>query len=176
MTRATYLAVLCLLALSGCGEPDGAKSAKEAAREATRSAKPLPGLYESRVNVLAYEIPGATPQDADRMREMMTGLKTQVSRFCLMPEDVEKGFEDMVRRAAEGNCTFRSFDAEAGSVSAQMTCDLGRNADATINLDGQTAPDRSRMLMEIDQFAPNVPGGKVFTRMEVINRRLGECT
>ena len=175
MNRGVTLAIAGLLALAGCGNADGEKSPQDVVREAGKSEKPLPGLYETAVNVLAYDIPGASPQDADRMRHMMTGLQSQVSRFCLKASDVDKGFEEMIRRAAEGNCTFRKFDAQANSVSAQMTCDLGKQAEASINLEGQTGAERSRMVMEIDQFAPDVPGGKVFTRMEVVNRRVGDC-
>lgn len=170
-------APMLALALAACDKAgDTPKSAEEVVEEAKAMAKPEPGKYRSSVKVLEFEVPGLPPQQADQMKEMMGGLSSQAHEFCLKPEDVEKGYEEMVRKSAEGKCTFDKFEATAGTIDAKMTCEVAQGAKSTIAMQGTTSPTKSQMTMNVDQSAPGIPGGAMHMKMEVINERIGDCT
>lgn len=166
------------LLLAGCGSSDsGPKTPEQAAKEAAANLeKPEPGKYRSTVKVLEFDIPGLPPQQADQMKEMMSGQKSQSHEFCLTKEDVDKGYEEMMKKSSEGNCTFDRFHAGSNTLDAQMTCDMGEGMKAVMMMNGTTSSTGSKIVMDIDHASPQIPGGKMHTKMEVTNERIGDCS
>ena len=162
--------------LAGCGSDNGPKTPDQAAKEAAKMERPQPGMYRSTVNVLEFDIPGLPPQEAEQMKQMMGRQKTQSHEFCLKAEDVEKGFEQMIKKSADGNCTFERFNASANTIDAKMTCDMGEAGQSVMSMTGTTSSTKSRMVMDIDHENPSIPGGTMHTKMEVTNERIGDCT
>lgn len=152
------------------------KTVEDAARQAASLEKPKPGKYSSSVKVLEFDIPGLPPAQADQMKNMMGGLASQTHEFCLTAEEVAKGYEEMVRKSTEGNCTFEKFDASTNKLDARMSCEMDEGMKADVTLQGTMGATRSQMVMEIDQTAPGVPGGAIHTKMEVNNERIGDCS
>jgi len=174
--RLSFPLLAIALVLTGCGDKaDEAKSPREVAKEAARMERPEPGKYRSTVKVLEFEIPGLPPQQAEQMKRMMQGMGGKDAEFCLTEQDAQGGFEEMVRKTQEGNCTFRRFDATANTLDAEMTCETAPGAIATIAMKGRTSADRLEMKMEMDQSAASLPGGKVHMKMEMTNERIGDC-
>ncbi|MDD3800131.1 MAG: DUF3617 domain-containing protein [Novosphingobium sp.] len=162
--------------LAGCGKSDqGPKTPEQAVQEAAKMVKPEPGKYRSTLKVLEFDIPGLAPEEAAQMKQMMGSHKQQSHEFCLTAEDVEKGYEQMIKKSSEGNCTFDRFNAGSNTLDAQMTCDMGQGTKAVMTMNGTTSSTGSQMVMDINHTAPNIPGGKMHTKMEVTNERIGEC-
>lgn len=172
------LPLVAAVALAGCGDTasDDPKSVDEVMEEAKAMEKPEPGKYKSSVEVIDFEVPGIPAAQAAQMKEMMSGVASQSHEFCLKPEDVEKGFEEMVRKTAEGQCTFDRFDASANTIDAKMTCEMEQGMAATIAMNGTTTPTKSVMTMDVEQKAPALPGEAIHMKMKVTNERIGDCT
>ncbi|MGD9665785.1 MAG: DUF3617 domain-containing protein, partial [Novosphingobium sp.] len=150
------LPLVALAALAGCGKSadDKPKSVDEVMEEAKAMEKPEPGKYKSSVKVLDFEVPGIPAEQAAQMKQMMSGVASESHEFCLKPEDVEKGFEEMVRKTAEDKCTFDKFDASANAIDAKMTCEMEQGMASTIAMNGTTTPTKSVMTMDVEQKAP----------------------
>lgn len=171
------LPLVVAVALAACDKKaaDTPKTVEQAAEQVKQLAKPEPGKYKSTVKVLEFDIPGLPPEQAKQMKKVMGDAAAQSHEFCLTPEDVEKGYEEMVKKSSEGSCTFAKFETSANSLDAKMTCDMDEGAKADMTLTGTMAPTKSVMVMEIDHNSPQLPGGKVHTKMEVTNERIGDC-
>ena len=175
----TYLfAAAASIALAACGssdpdaDGDGTISMAEAAEEAERSGmtKPEPGQYRVSMEVLEVDVPGAPPQAVEMMKNMMGG---QSSEYCLTPEDVEKGYEEMARQSQDGDCSFERFDAEDGELDAKMTCDIQGQGTSTMTMTGTTTPTSSQMEMTMQG---NIEGmGESTIRMRSTHERIGDC-
>ncbi|ALE16126.1 hypothetical protein AMC99_00823 [Altererythrobacter epoxidivorans] len=180
MRAPLFLMPLTALALAACGEeasdvsPDEGEaiSVEEAVKRAEGAAiKPEPGQYRVSMEVLEIDIPGAPPQAAAMMRDMMG---SQSHEYCLKPEDVEKGFEETVRQSQkDSNCTFSKFDVDGSSIDAKMTCTGEGQGTMTMELQGEGSPTRSVMEMTMQG---NMTGmGDSTIRMKTTHERIGDC-
>ena len=171
------LPLFAALALGACGDKpsDAPKSLEEVAKEAVRMEKPEPGKYESTMKITDFSIPGLPPKEADQMRQMMSGLSSQVHSFCLTQEEANMGFEEMIRKSQQGECSFDRFNASANTIDARMSCKSEEGGAATITMKGTMSATSSRMDMEMDQNNPEVPGGKMQMKMQVASKRIGDC-
>ena len=176
----SLLAVSTLpLLLAACGsEPEPAEegetiNVEEVANRAEGAAiKPEPGQYRVSMEVLEIDIPGAPPQAAAMMRDMMG---SQTHEYCLRPEDVEKGFEESVRQSQkDSNCTFSKFDVDGGTIDAKMSCSGEGQGTMTMTLQGEGTPTRSVMEMSMQG---NMTGmGDSTIRMKATHERIGDCS
>lgn len=165
------------LLLAGCGKSgEGPKTPEQAAAEASKMAKPEPGKYRSSVKVLEFDIPGMPAAQAEQMKGMMGGKEGQATEFCLSAEDASKGYEEMVKKSSQGNCTFEKFKVASNTLDAKMTCDMGNGMKSDMTMNGTTSSTGSKIVMDINNTAPQIPGGKMHTKMEVTNERIGDCT
>jgi hypothetical protein len=172
------LPLLAAVALAGCDKKaDGTpKSLEQAAEQAKQMVKPEPGKYRSSIKMLEFNIPGLPAGQAEQMKKGMAGAASQSHEFCLTAQDVEKGYEEMVKKSSDGNCTFEKFDTTANTIDAKMTCDMGKGSKAEMAMSGNVTPTKSVMVMEIDNNVSPVPGGKIHTKMQVTNERIGDCS
>ena len=171
------LPLAAAIALAGCGKQadDTPKTVEQAAEQAKQMAKPEPGKYRSSIKMLEFNIPGLPADQANQMKQLMGGAASQSHEFCLTAQDVEKGYEEMVKKSSEGNCTFEKFDTTTNTIDARMTCDMGQAGKAQMAMKGNVTPTKSVMVMEIENSVSQVPGGKIHTKMEVTNERIGDC-
>lgn len=141
-----------------------------AARAKANAVRPKPGQYRVTMDVLEVNIPGAPEGTVSMMRNMMGG---QTHTYCLRPEDVDNGFEEMARQGQEGDCNFQRFDVDGGRFDAQMTCkDSGQGA-MTMTMTGQGTPTSSEVDMTMNG---NMAGmGESTIRMKARHERIGEC-
>lgn len=177
MRMISVLPVAAALLLAACGDKpgdDAAKSLEQVAKEAERIEKPEPGQYESTMKMVALDIPGLPAEQAEQMKGMMEGVSSQTQSFCLTKEEAEQGFEEMIRKSQQGECSFDRFNATANTIDAKMTC-KDEEGQATISMKGTMDATSSTMDMEMDQSNPGIPGGKVHMKMQVMSKRVGEC-
>lgn len=171
------LPLAAAVVLAGCDKKaDTPKTMEQAAEQAKQMARPEPGKYRSSVKMLEFDIPGLPPAQAEQMKKSMGGTTSQSHEFCLTAKDVEQGYEEMVKKSAEGNCTFEKFETTTNTIDAKMTCNMSETSKAEIAMNGNITPTKSVMVMEINNNVSQVPGGKIHTKMEVTNERIGDCS
>lgn len=168
------------LALAGCGETaDQPKTAEEVVAEAGKLAQPEPGLYETKVKMLEFSVPGLPADQAERLKSMMGGMDRNTSTFCLTPDEAKKGFEESIRKMSEGQggleCAFDKFDVDGGDLTAEMSCKGPQGMTSTIALDGTATSQSTSMHMKMAQKAGMIPGGEVRMEMQMDSRRTGDC-
>jgi hypothetical protein len=169
--RVAALAGLCVAA-AAC---DSGPSKSEILDQASRMVKPVPGLYRSVTTLSEFEMPGATAQEAGRMRERMGGIKPQEREYCLGEEEAEKGFAQMLAQSQSGSCSFSRFIVNDRRLSASMSCEGEAGYSASVEMDGMGEAQQSQMTLRIQQRGPGIAGGLLRMRLDVDSRRIGDC-
>src|SRR3546814_2266522 len=107
---APALAVTLLLAACGSAEEDEGSNGKSismedaAARAKDSDMNPTPGQYRVTMQLHELDVPGAPKGEMEAMRGRMAG---QTHEYCLKQEDVDKGFEEVVRQTKESkDCSY----------------------------------------------------------------------
>ena len=168
------MAVAGAALLAGCsgGDADangeGEVSMKEAAKEAeARELKPEPGQYKATITMTGMDIPG--------MPAEMTGHgagMTTTTEYCLNQAEVDKGFEDMMKRGQKGDCNYESFNLDDGKMNAVMVCKTPEG-DARMTMNGTVTPTSSDFTASMTMQVPEVGEGKMtFTAK---HERIGDC-
>jgi hypothetical protein len=174
MKRITIIAAAGAALLAGCSDGNadadgnGEVTVKEAAKKAeAEGLKPEPGLYKTTVTMTGLDIPGMPPE----MEGHGAGLTT-TTEDCLTQEEVDKGFEEMVKQGQNGECTYERFALADGKLDAVMVCKSeGRNV--RMEMTGTTTPTSAdltaSMAMEFDGAGE---GTMSFTAK---HQRIGAC-
>ncbi len=175
MRTIIILPLLAAVTLAGCkNEPAGPKSEDQVKAEVAQMVKPRPGLYSSSVKMINFEVPGMPPAQAERLKGMFSQT-AQARQFCLTPEESEKGYREMTKKLAQGNCTYDRFEAQGGTLDAKLTCQTAKGMSAVIEMQGTMTPEGSQMHMKMDQSMAAMPGKGVKMEMEVSSTRVGDC-
>lgn len=165
-------AVLLAAGCSGSGEADadgdGKVSMGEAARQAeSQGMKPQPGLYKTTVTMTGLEIPGMPPGMADHG----AGLTT-TTEDCLTQEEVDQGFEALVKQGQDGECSYERFDMSGGKIDAVMVC-AAQGRRARMEMTGTTTPTSAdlsaTMAMDLDG------SGRGTMSFTAKHERVGDC-
>lgn len=172
------VATILALGLSACGSraddnaaaSDEPLTTKEIASRADGFVKPEPGLYRSTMAILEVDIPNAPPQARDMMKNSFSSSKPQ--EYCVTPQDVEKGFEEAIRKSQQGACDYKKFDVDGGKIEAVLTCTQeGQTMDMTLSGTGTSTTSDMVMTMRMD-----MPGvGKSTIRARSKSERIGDC-
>ena len=174
--KAICLATLAAAALlAGCSgeksdaDGDGKVSIGEAAKVAeAEGIQPEPGLYKTTVTMTALEIPGMPPE----MKDHGAGL-VRTFEDCLTAEEVEKGFEAMVKQGQDGECAYENFALAGGKLDAVLVCEAQGRAIRT-SMSGtatSTGADlTATTALELDG------AGKGTMTATIKHERVGACT
>lgn len=163
--------------LGGCQQAkDEAKTPEAAQAEAAAAgiAQPQPGQYRMVTKITDIAIPGMPPEMAAQAKGMFSATG-QTVEYCLTPEDAAKGFEEMTRRSAEGNCTYERFSARDGKLDAAMTCKTGQGAVTKSEVSGTFTPTGSQLTMKSEASSPDMPGGGMKMAGSIVTERIGDC-
>ena len=184
MQARNVLAIAVSTALAACGPGPTADGPGATAKGSERSVaaqvaaagadlpRPDPGLYRTTVQIVEFDMPGAPNGAAEMMRDSMQQDRT--SDNCVTPADVEKGYEDMVRRSQQGDCTFKRFDVAGGRIDAAMACRSERGGTSDIIMTGRAERTSSDMDMTMKMKLPGM--GQSTMRMKSRSERIGPCT
>jgi hypothetical protein len=174
MNRNTIAAAAAALLLAGCSggnadaDGNGEVSIKEAAEQAkTELPKPQPGLYKTTVTMTALDIPGLPPE----MKDHGAGLARTIED-CLTAEEVDKGFEAMVKQGQDGDCAYENFALADGKIDAVLVCKAEGRAIRT-SMSGTTTSTGADLTattaMEFDG------AGKGTMTATIKHERVGDC-
>lgn len=162
--------------LAGCSgadgdadsDGDGAVSLGEAARQAdAQGLRPEPGQYRATITTTNIDIPGLPPE----MKGHGSGLTT-TSEYCVAKEDVAKGFEEMMKKGQNGECSYDKFDLANGKLDAVMACATGEGT-ARIAMTGNVTPTTSEFTATTTLNFEGMGEGKMtFTAK---HERIGDC-
>ena len=131
-----------------------------------------PGLWESKVTVEKFDVPGMPPEMASRMKTMMAENQEHGFKTCLTAEDVKKPKEDFF--AGKNNeCRYDHFTMGGGKIDAAMHCGKGQ----TMQMAGTYSADSYQMQtsMTASGDKSDEPGG-MRMQMRVEAHRVGECS
>lgn len=147
--------------------------------EAATLENPRAGLYEQTTEILAAEVPGAPPDQADRLRDDLTGVDKKTAQRCVTEAEAKGGFEKLVRDLTELDsvmkCDFTRFDADAPRVRTRLACSGAENSKAGIDIAGTTTAEGYDITMDLDTSGPKIAGGSMALKMRVTSKRLGDC-
>src|SRR5689334_4355385 len=76
-----------------------------------------PGLWQSKVTIEKFEIPGMPPEMAQKMKSAMAQGQVHDSQTCLTPEDVKKPKEDFFA-GKDTQCRYDHFTMGGGKIDA----------------------------------------------------------
>lgn len=162
------------VAVAGCSggnadaDGDGEVTMKEAVKKAeAEGLRPEPGQYKATITMTAMEIPGM-PAD---MKGHGTGMTT-TNEYCLTQEEVDKGFEEMMKRGQNGECSYESFNLDGGKLDAVMVCKTPEG-EARMTMDGTVTPTSSDFNATMKMQVPEMGEGTMsFTAK---HERIGDC-
>lgn len=168
------------LVLASCGkEAATPKTTDDVIAEAGKLEQPRPGLYETRVDLVEFSIPGLPEEQANAMKSMMGQASQQSSSYCLTEAEAQKGFEESVRKMTEGSgqtkCDFVRFSVDGGDLDAALTCAGPQGLTSEIAVDGTTSAEASDLHMTMVQKAAMIPGGEMRIEMRMKSTRTGDC-
>jgi len=134
-----------------------------------------PGLWQSKVTIEQFEVPGMPPEVTQRMRTMMAEKQEHDFETCLTPEQVKRPKEDFF--AGKNNeCRYDSFTMGGGKIDAVMRCGGGRDGTNVMQMAGTYSPEAYNMQMSMKmQGNDQPPAAAVTMRMRVEANRIGEC-
>lgn len=168
---------LTIIAQGGCGKNEAGKTdavATEAPTVAAVKERPQPGKYRVTTRITHYSMPGMPAAAAQQMQGMFSQTG-QSAEFCLTPEQASKGYEDMTRRTAQGDCRYDRFSARDGKLDAAMTCTPGQGMTTVSTVAGTFSAEGSRMKIVADAKGEHLPGGAMHMESEVTTERIGDC-
>ena len=173
--RLIVLTAVAILALSACDKADkGPKSMEQAKAEAAQLERPDPGQYRQTTRITKFEVPGAPPEMVAQIRKMMEGQGGNLE-YCLSKAETEKGFEEMFRKGAQGDCKYDRFDASANTIDAIMTCKAGEGGSARMTMNGTVSSTGSKVTVNVEQKNDKSPMGNANIAMELETKRIGDC-
>lgn len=164
---AAFLVAACSGGGTADTDGDGAVSTAEAAGAAANMPKPEAGMYRATITMTGIEIPGMP----DNMAGHGGGMET-TSEYCLTPEDVAQGYEEMMKRGQNGSCSYERFDVAGGKLDAVMLCQTDQGA-ARMEMKGTAGATTSefdaKMKMDLDGM------GNGTMRFTAKHERIGDC-
>ena len=176
--KPTAMAIIPILALSGCGSDDRVAmenaSVSEVANE-MRDARTAnfvnPGKWQQTATLVSIEAPGMPPAAREMMGRAMGDA--QVHEVCLTPEQAKSPREDFFT-GADKNCRYEHFNWGGGKIDLKLNCQH-ENASQTMALVGEYEPDSYTMSMTATNQGRG-PAEQMVMKMKVDARRVGECT
>jgi hypothetical protein len=180
--RIVAFVIACALPLAACNkgpavdEKDAsvADVAKKVRQAGADQSFIRPGLWESKVTVEQFDMPGMPPEMQSRMKTMMAQNQAHDFKSCLTADDVKRPKEDFF--AGKNNqCRYDHFTMGAGKIDALMRCG-DKDGSQTMQMAGTYSPERYQMQTSMKARDGDEAGSGMSMRMRVEAQRVGECT
>lgn len=178
MRLSFVLPLVAALSLTACNKAGtgsdtavgGGGSAAEKAAAVLSGVHFQPGLYQTKIDIKAFDMPGMPAAVAASVKGSMTGKPLT---YCLSAEDAAKGAEGMKEHMAKGKCQFGKFDAAGGTIDTAMSCQMGNG---TLTASGHgTYTDTGSVVASTSDMT--MGGGRKMHIEEVVTTaRVGDCT
>jgi Protein of unknown function (DUF3617) len=178
------------LSLAACSsqEPEkaatvagGTQTSAEMSAAAVAATDIVPGQYDTRIELIRFDMPGVPMEMAAQMRQQMETQFQQATSVCLTPEQARGGrqarLEDMAK-ATNGQCRADNLATNGDRVTGRMICNGGPGGAgaATVTFEGTLGAESSDMTISTTVTNPMNAGQPIVQVMRVTSRRTGECT
>lgn len=163
------------LLLGACSAEPEELGEREILHRAERLIPPEPGQYRTITRLTAFEMPGADPQEAERIRTDFGFIEPDESERCLSRAEAVRGFLPLVEAMQRGNCTFSRFDTSEQRLDAVMQCEGAEGTMSDVSVQGEAGTQSSRLETSVVQRDDSLPGGELHFTLVVEMQRLGEC-
>ncbi len=175
MKRIIMAAAFVGLGLAGCSDSgnadadgSGTVTPKEAAAQAkAQGMMPEPGQYKATIVMTGIEIPGMPAEMAGHGSGMTT-----TTDYCLTEEEVANGFEDMMKRGQNGECSYESFNLDDGKMDAVMVCKTAEGT-ARMTMNGNATPTTSDFTATMAMSFEGM--GDATMTFDAKHERVGDC-
>ena len=179
--KTILLCIACAVALSGCdmlpkAEAKGTNS--ELVRDMRGSAADQtgmrPGLWQSKVTIEKFDMPGMPPEMASSMMTMMAENQGHDFQTCLSPADVKRPKEAFFA-GKENQCRYDQLSMAGGKIDATMHCGQGGNPQ-TVWVAGTYSSESYRLRMATELDASDEAQHAMQMQVRVVSQRVGECS
>src|SRR3954452_3586041 len=180
--KSLILVMACALPLAACNKGPAvneknasvAEVAQKVRETAGNGAFIRPGLWESKVTIEKFDIPGMPPDMAQRMKTMMAQNQEHGFQTCLTPEDVKKPKEDFFA-GKDNQCRYEHFTMGSGKIDAKMQCGGKKGGTQVMQMAGTYSPDNYQMQTSMKMVGGAGPEGSMDMTMRIEAQRVGEC-
>ena len=162
------LPLLVLLSLGACSKPADPAAKAAAALDEVRF---KPGLYQTKVEIKQFDMPGMPPQVVAMMKSKMLA---QPLTYCLTPQDAAKGAQGMKEQMGKGQCRFDKFNAAGGTMDSEMTCNSGGKGEMHMVAHGNYSDSGNVVTASVDVGTGAT--GKMHMEQVTTTTRIGDCT
>lgn len=174
MKPITIITAAGALLLAGCSggnadaDGNGEVTAKEVAAKVEASGvKPQPGLYKATITMTGIDVPGMPAEMAGHGAGMVT-----TTEDCLTQEEVDKGFEELMKQGQNGECAYESFALKDGKMDGVMVCKTPEGS-ARMTLTGTAMPTASEFTASTKMNFEGV--GEATMNFTAKHERIGDC-
>ena len=181
MKSAAFL-IACTLPLAACNKGPQVHEKDASVAEVAEKVRAAsggesfirPGLWESKVTVEKFDMPGMPPEMTQRMKSMMAEHQEHSSQNCLTAEDVKRPKEDFF--AGKNNeCRYDHFTMGGGKIDAAMHCGGKHGESQIMQMAGTYSPETYQMQTSMKMEGGSTPQGAMAMTMRIEANRVGEC-
>lgn len=152
---------------AGADASANASASDVAAQAKAQGMMPEPGQYKATIVMTGIEIPGMPAEMSGHGAGMTT-----TTDYCLTEEEVAAGFEDMMKRGQNGECSYEKFNLDDGKMDAVMVCKTAEGT-ARMTMNGNATPTTSDFTATM---AMNFQGmGDATMTFDAKHERVGDC-
>lgn len=174
------LTIFLTALLAGCGSQPGVTAANASASEVANKVAAAgsgsmflaPGHWEGNIKITSVEMPGTSPQVAERMSRAMT--RDRAIESCLTPEEAERP-KGAFFGGDDENCRYEHFKMAGGMIDAAMVC-RHEGTKRVTTMKGSYSPDSYQMAMTMKSEGGTGPGANMSMAMHITAARMGACT
>jgi hypothetical protein len=180
-----HLAILlaCALPLAACNQSPQVDERNATAAEVAQKVREAggdqslihAGLWQSKVTIERFEVPGMPAEMVQRMKAMMAERQEHSFETCLTPEDVKRPKEDFFA-GKNNNCRYDHFTMGGGKIDAAMRCGGERGESQVMQLAGTYSPESYQMQTAMKMEGGSEPGAGMSMTLRVDARRIGDCS
>ena len=108
--------------------------------------RPMAGQYRATITFLSLDMPGAPPQ----MAEMMGNMMSREISYCMTEEDIAEGYRSITNRSSGdgAECEYERFSYTGGQIDALAVCNMeGRTM--RMEMQGTGSPTSSDITMRM---------------------------
>jgi Protein of unknown function (DUF3617) len=153
----TILPALALL--SACGKADGELN---------------PGFWKSTLTVTRFDIPGAPPEVAQRVKAFVG--TSQTTAVCLRAAEAKAGVRDFSSSLQQGDCKMEDFKQSAGKMSGTIVCTGARGFGAPkMKMEGSYTTKKVEMSLSGEVSDSKIPDGNANIGLTIVSELTGDC-
>ena len=180
--KSAILLIACAVPLAACNKSPQVHETNASVAEIAQKVREAgvddsfvrPGLWESKVTIEKFEMPGMPAEMTQRMKSVMAQNQEHGFRSCLTPEEVKRPKEDFF--AGKNNeCRYDHFAMDGGKIDAAMHCGGKHGESQTMQMAGTYSPDSYQMQTSMKMAGGSTPVASMAMTMRIEAKRVGEC-